>query len=369
MIYFDSAGSYRILDSVKKKLTSSYEQDFANPSSSHTLGQKLSSDIESARSKIAESIGCYSSEVIFTSGATESNNIAIKSIIMNKQSRFHIITTAIEHKCILAISHFIKMQGHELSIVKPDKYGVISLNSIKKEIQHNTKLVSVMHVNNELGTINDISEIGKFCFENNYLFHTDAAQSFGKIEIDVDKYNIDMMSLSAHKIGGPKGIGALYVRDLRSSEIEPIIHGAGQEFGLRGGTLPTPLIKGFHKALCDFPEIYRNKDFSILCDNLYNLLNYFKIEFLVNGKLKLGSISSLTFLNVDIPLFLRETRHQFALSQGSACSSKELEASHVLSVIGLSREFADNTLRISFDHLTDETDIHTLVETLRKYKK
>jgi cysteine desulfurase len=367
MIYFDSAGSYRTLESVKKILCSSYEADFANPSSSHILGEKLSSDIESARSNIAESIGCYSSEVLFTSGATESNNIAFKRIT-NTQSRFHIITTAIEHKCILAISHFMKMQGHEVSIIKPDKYGVINVESVKKAVQHNTKLVSVMHVNNELGTINPIKEIGKFCYENNLLFHTDAAQSFGKIQIDVDEYNIDMMSLSAHKIGGPKGIGALYVRDLRSSDIEPIIHGAGQEFGLRGGTLPTPLIKGFDKAICDFPKIYSNKDFSLLCNNLFSLLNRYKIKFIVNGKLKLSSISSITFLNIDIPLFMRETKGQFALSQGSACSSKELEASHVLSAVGFSRKLADNTLRVSFDHLTQETDINKLVKTLSKYK-
>lgn len=367
MIYFDSAGSYRTLESVKKKLFSSYEEDFANPSSSHALGEKLSTDIESARTNIAESIGCYSSEVLFTSGATESNNIAFKRI-MNEQSRFHIITTAIEHKCILSISHFIKMQGHEVSILKPDKYGLINLESVKKSVRHNTKLVSIMHVNNELGTINPIKEIGKFCFENNLLFHTDAAQSFGKIEIDVDEYNIDMMSLSAHKIGGPKGIGALYIRDLRNSQIEPILHGAGQEFSLRGGTLPTPLIKGFDKAVCDFPKIYRSKDFNLLCSNLFNLLNHYKINFLVNGNLKLSSISSISFLNVDIPLFLRETRELFALSQGSACSSKELEASHVLSAIGLTRELADNTLRLSFDHKTQESDINELVETLSKYK-
>jgi cysteine desulfurase len=239
MIYFDSAGSYKMLDEVVETIHEVSVSMFANPSSSHTLGEMQAKKIEEARDTIADIIGCYSSEIIFTSGATESNNLALKQIL-NLEEKAHIITSATEHKCILSILNYIQKQGHEVTIIKPNPDGIIKLDSIKNALEANTKLVSIMHVNNELGVINPISEIGQLCFEHGILFHTDAAQSFGKLEIDVDDMNIDMMSISAHKIGGPKGIGALYVRDLRKKELLPVIHGAGQEYGVRGGTLPTP---------------------------------------------------------------------------------------------------------------------------------
>lgn len=368
MIYFDSAGSYKMLDEVVETIHEVSVSMFANPSSSHTLGEMQAKIIEEARDTIADIIGCYSSEIIFTSGATESNNLALKQIL-NLEEKAHIITSATEHKCILSILNYIQKQGHEVTIIKPNPDGIIKLDSIKNALKANTKLVSIMHVNNELGVINPISEIGQLCFENHILFHTDAAQSFGKLQIDVDEMNIDMLSISGHKIGGPKGIGALYVRDLRDKELLPIIHGAGQEFGVRGGTLATPLIVGFSKAISLFPSLYSNKDFFQLAEYFCETLRTNNIKFSVNGINRLSSITSITFENVNIPLFLRETSSLFAIAQGSACSSKEIEASHVLSAIGFNRQQAENTLRISFDHHTENSFINRLVETLVSYRR
>jgi cysteine desulfurase len=367
MIYFDSAGSYKILDEVIQTINEANHLMYANPSSSHLLGENQEEKIEKTRSLIADSIGCFASEIIFTSGATESNNIALKQIL-NEKSSSHIITCATEHKCVLSIVNYIQRQGHDVTVIKPNENGIIDLETIKSAIKTNTKMISVMHVNNELGTINPISEIGKFCFDNNFIFHTDAAQSYGKIKIDVDNFNIDMMSISAHKIGGPKGIGALYVRDLRFKDITPVIHGAGQEQSLRGGTLPTPLILGFKSAINNFPALYNNKNFELLRNYFLNELDKYQIKYTVNGYKGLYSIVSITFININISLFLRVTSNIFAIAQGSACSSKEIEASHVLSAIGLNRDEAEQTLRISFDHLTEVTDIEKLVMELTKYK-
>ena len=363
MHYFDSAGSYKMLDEVIETLRETSSSLFANPSSSHSLGENQAKKIEDSRALIAETIGCYPSEIIFTSGATESNNLALKQIL-NQNVKAHIITSAVEHKCVLSILYFIRQQGHEVTIIEPSENGTIDLEAIKKEIRTNTQLISIMHVNNELGVINPVAEIGQFCFENGILFHTDAAQSFGKLEIDVDVMNIDMMSMSAHKIGGPKGVGALFVRDLRNKKLLPVIHGAGQEYGLRGGTLATPLIIGFSKAISVFPSRYANKDFSKLCEIFYKTMKDYELDFKINGQYGLESIISITFKSVDIPMFLRETSENFAIAQGSACSSKEIEASHVLSAIGLSRQEAENTLRLSFDHTTEASSIKTLVKTI-----
>ena len=367
MIYFDSAGSYKMLDEVIDTLKDTSCSLYANPSSSHALGEFQANEIEHSRTIIANSIGCYPSEIVFTSGATESNNLALKQIL-NQQEKAHVITSAIEHKCILSILHFIRQQGHDVTVIKPNANGTIELEAITKEIRPNTQLISMMHVNNELGVINPVSEIGQFCFEQGILFHSDAAQSYGKVQIDVDEMNIDMMSISAHKIGGPKGIGALYIRELRTKNLLPIIHGAGQESGLRGGTLATPLIAGFSTAVSVFPSLYAKKDFSKLGEIFYTVMNDSGLKFRINGQHGIRSIISITFKNVDIPLFLRETSNDFAIAQGSACSSKEIEASHVLSTIGLSRQEAENTLRLSFDHTTDISSIEELGKALATFK-
>lgn len=353
MLYLDTAASYPLLPEVIKRMEESLRQCYANPSSAHLEGEKAASVVKETREQLAETIGAYPSEIVFTSGATESNNLAIKGYLdtlTRPRAKNHVVTTSIEHKCMFSICEFLKTLGFEVTFVKPNTEGFIEPDAIKSAITEKTALVSVMHVNNELGTINNIAEIGDYCFEHDVLFHVDAAQSLGKLDIDVDDLNVDLMSFSAHKIGGPKGTGALYIRDLRHREFVPVIHGAGQEFSIRGGTVAVPLIAGFSSALSLFPKKY--KDFAKNNSKMYllELLEQNNVKFTLNGgnANSLPHCASITFENIDTETFVLENKGNFCLAQGSACSSKEIEPSHVLTSIGLDREKADKTFRISF---------------------
>lgn len=354
-IYLDTAASYPLLDEVKDAMKFANDRHFANPSSSHILGHNAAQAVQDVRELLSEQIGALPSEVIFTSGATESNNISLKSILLldkfSKGHKKHIITSAIEHKCIHAICKYLEQYfDYEITYVLPDANGLITKNAIEEVMRSDTVLISIMHANNELGTINPIAEIGSLCFENEVLFHVDAAQSFQKIDIDVDTMNVDMMSFSAHKIGGPKGVGAVYIRDLRHKELIPVIHGAGQESGLRGGSIPAPLIIGFGAAIKHFRHYYERFSAVDFKQYLCKLLQKNDIQFRVNGSSEaLPSCLSITFYGINTPLFVRDNEQIFSLSQGSACSSKEIEPSHVLRALKLDREEADNTLRIKFD--------------------
>src|SRR5690554_4603925 len=229
MLYLDVLASYPRLVESQDALISACQKHIANPSANHILGELAYIDIEEARKVIADSIEALPSEIVFTSGATESNNLVLKGVVIPLLSAGktpHIITSAIEHKCILEICAYLERLGCELTYLSPSKDGLILAGSVQEALKPNTVLVSVMHVNNEIGTVNDIEGIGKVCFESGVKFHTDAAQSYLKTSIEVDEFNIDFLSISAHKIGGPKGIGAVYIRDLRNSDIEPLIHGA-----------------------------------------------------------------------------------------------------------------------------------------------
>jgi cysteine desulfurase len=369
MIYFDTAASYPLLPEVKTSLFQAFDTLYANSSSSHLLGEKVNLEISNVRQQLADKIGAYPSEIIFTSGATESNNIAFKSLLFGggiSATKKHIVTTQIEHKCIFSICSYLHSLGYKITYVKPDKSGIISAKSVEDAIRHDTALVSVMHVNNELGTINPIDEIGMFCRHNNILFHSDAAQSFQKIEIDVDKLNIDVMSFSAHKIGGPKGIGAIYIRDLRKKKLMPLIHGAGQEEGLRGGTVAAPLIVGFGSAMENFSKYYKAFKEIKAKEFLIRKLQEHNVKFQINGlDSSIPSCLSLTLPSSNVPLIIRDNEQLFSLSQGSACSSKEITASHVLTAIGLSREEADKTFRISFPLNVSEANISQLVDILK----
>ncbi len=297
MIYFDTAASYPVLPEVANTLKKAFAEHYANSSSSHLFGESISKEIESVRELLADKIGAYPSEIVFTSGATGSNNIALKSIIPIPvvKGKNHIITSEIEHKCIHSICNYLSSVGYELEYIAPDKNAVVTANSISKAIRPETALVSIMHVNNELGSVNPIQEIGVICEANDILFHTDAAQSFCKLDIGVDEMNIDILSLSGHKIGGPKGIGAIYIRDLRKRELVPVIHGAGQEDGLRGGTVASPLISGFGKAIECFPDYYetfkRTKAKEYFCEQLVKS----GVDFEINGEGGLPHILSITF--------------------------------------------------------------------------
>ena len=366
MIYFDSAGSFPMLEESRSALIQALDSYHANPSASHSPGIEASNAIEEVREQIADKIGAMPSEIIFTSGATESNNLALKGLLQycGADKKCHIITSSIEHKCVLSICNYLKTCGHEVTHLKPNNKGIIDATAVENALQPNTTLVSIMHVNNELGTINPIEDIGALCLDNDVRFHTDAAQSFGKVEIDVVDMNIDVMSLSAHKIGGPKGIGAIYIRDARDINITPLIHGAGQEIGLRGGTVATPLILGFGAALKVFPKRFKEFSFTNLREYLITRLQQEMVTFRVNGKSGVPHIMSLTFPEIDVLTFIVAHFDNFALAQGSACSSKEIKPSHVLASLGISAEHAERTIRISLDFNTTEKAIDLFVDSL-----
>ncbi|WP_318367286.1 cysteine desulfurase family protein [Enterobacter sp.] len=339
--YYDYAASTPISPRVLEAMGPWETENFANASSAHQAGRLSSQAIQQARELIADKIGSLPSEIIFTSGASEANNLALKGVAFKHlNTQGHIITSAIEHKCILNTCAFLESIGFEVTYLHPDRRGCISPSSLAAEIRKNTILISIHHVNNELGTIQPIKDFGAIAFEHNIPFHTDAAQSFCKCDINVDDMDIDMLSLSGHKIYGPKGIGALYVRNARNSELVPLIHGGGQEAGLRGGTSPTPLIVGLAAAV----ECYPTQASPIEKQFLDLMVQY---DFLRNGsEAVVPTIWSVTFpSDEEVKRFTNDC--PWFISQGSACNALSNVASHVLTAMGMSEQVARRTYRIS----------------------
>lgn len=339
--YFDYAASTPVLSTVLNAMQPWQSESFANPSAAHYEAEKASKAIQKARELIAVKLGAMPSEIIFTSGASEANNLAIKGVAFRYlKEKGHIITSSIEHKCVLNTCVFLEELGFEVTYLTPNQYGIISPEALEAAIQGNTLLISIHHVNNELGVIQPIGRFGAVAFEHDILFHTDAAQSFCKLPINVDEMGIDMLSFSGHKIYGPKGVGVLYVRDARNSNLVPLLHGGGQELGLRSGTSPTPLIVGLGEAVKSFPEevLSRIEDFKQIIT---------KFTFKRNGGGNgIPTIWSITFSSdEEVKRFTQNYR--WLISQGSACNSMSNIASHVLTEIGLSEEEARRTYRIS----------------------
>lgn len=371
MIYLDSAASYPPLPEAQEALIKSMEESFGNSMAAHTLAGLAAEEIEQVRQLLADLIGAFKSEIVFTSGATESNNLAIKGLLLDPtfpNDKRHLVVSAVEHKCIHAICDYMKRQGFSVDLVPPNSMGVITVEKISNALREDTALVSVMHANNETGVINDIEAIGRLCFQRDILFHVDAAQTLGKLPIDVDDLSVDLMSFSAHKIGGPKGVGAVYIRDLRKLNLTPVIHGAGQEEGVRGGTVPSPLIKSFGAAIEHFPKHFVQLKEAALKSSLLVQLADAGIDYQVNGQLSnsLPHVVSISLPKTDVSLLLRNTDAQFCLAQGSACSAADIEASHVLTALGLSRDLAERTLRISFSQANGRADIEKLVREIEK---
>ncbi|MET2946696.1 cysteine desulfurase family protein [Vibrio owensii] len=341
MKYMDYAASTPVSSTVSEAMGIWQTECYANPSAMHYEAEKASNAIKQAREIIAEQIGAMPSEIIFTSGASESNNLAIKGVAFKHLSdKGHLITSSIEHKCILNTCAYLQELGFEVTYLQPNADGIISAKQVEDAIRPDTLLISVHHVNNELGTIQPIEEIGEVAFDNDIPFHTDAAQSFCKVDIDVDDMNIDMLSLSGHKIYGPKGIGVLYVRDARESELIPLIHGGGQELGLRGGTSPTPLIVGLGAAVEHFPS--EASDQQVEFEDTISRYCFSRN----GGDNVLPTTWNITFESDDeVKLFTKE--RDWLISQGSACNAMSNTPSHVLSAIGLSEEEARRTYRIS----------------------
>jgi len=371
-IYFDYAATTPVDPRVVKVMIDclTLEGNFGNPASrSHVFGWKAEEAIEQARQQVADLVKCDPREIVWTSGATESDNLAIKGVAHFYQSRGkHIITSKIEHKAVLDSCRQLEREGFEVTYLEPGNDGLIQPAAVAAAIRPDTILVSLMHVNNEIGVINDIKTIGAICREKKVLFHVDAAQSTGKVDIDVEAMNIDLMAFSAHKSYGPKGIGALYVRRKPRVRLEAQMHGGGHERGFRSGTLPTHQIVGMGEAfriarLEMHEEAIRIKT---LRDRLLNGLQDLE-EVYVNGDLehRIAGNLNVSFNFVEGESLIMALK-ELAVSSGSACTSASLEPSYVLRALGLNDELAHSSLRFSIGRFTIEADIDYAIGRLRE---
>lgn len=367
-IYLDYAATTPVDPRVIKAMSPYLTGKFGNPASLHSFGNEAKEALEKSREIIAKAIKADPKEIIFTSSATESNNTVIKGVAFaNRDKGKHILISSIEHDCILNSAEWLKKQGFDVEKLPVDKYGLVDPKEIERKIRKDTILVSVMHANNEVGTIEPIAEIGKICRENNVYFHTDAAQSFGKIPIDVKKMNIDLLTASSQKMYGPKGIACLFIR--KGIKIEPLLHGGGQEFGKRSSTVNVVSAVGFAKAveICLSEMDKESKRLIKLRDKIIkNILKEVADSYL-NGhsKKRLPNNVNMRFSFVEGESILFQLDSLgIAISTASACSSPKLEPSHVLMAMGLKHEEAHGSLRVSMGRWTTEKDVEYLIKVL-----
>lgn len=369
-IYFDYAATCPVDPRVAEKMVQCMTMDgnFGNPASrSHRYGWQAEEAVDTAREQIADLIKADPREIVFTSGATESDNLAIKGAahFYGKKGK-HIITCKTEHKAVLDPCRQLEREGFEVTYLAPESNGLIDLNKLQDALREDTVLVSIMHVNNEIGVIQDINAIGDLCRERKIIFHVDAAQSAGKLPIDVQETKVDLISFSAHKIYGPKGIGALYVRRKPRIRLEAQMHGGGHERGFRSGTLATHQIVGMGEAFRVAKEDMQ-KDFNHAVAMRDRLLAGLKdMEALtINGDLeqRLPNNLNISFAFVEGESLLMSLK-DLAVSSGSACTSASLEPSYVLRALGLDDELAHSSVRFSFGRFTTEEEIDHAVEQI-----
>lgn len=376
-IYLDYAATTPVDESVANKMSYYLTREgcYGNASSKHTLGKKAKLAIDHARQHLATLIACSPDEIIWTSGATEANNLAIKGIAYGSLNRGnHLITSQIEHKAVLNVFHFLEQQGFDVTYVQPNKKGIIELRSLEKAVRPSTILISIMHINNETGAIQDVHEMAKFAEEKAIFFHSDAAQSIGKIPINLKESPISSLSISAHKFYGPKGIGALFLR--KNVPLIPLFHGGDQEGGYRSGTLATHQIVGIGEAS---QLAYKTMDAELIRINyLENKLrkgletiNHVIIH--AEDTLRYSGILNMSFKYVDGKKLVNSfSDSEIAVSSGSACASAELNPSYVLKSMGVSEELALSSIRFSIGRYTTEQEIdftikytHDLVNKIR----
>ena len=370
-IFLDHASTTKVDEEVINAMLPYFSTHFGNPSSIHAYGREAREAIDIARANVGHILGAREDEIIFTAGGTESDNLAIKGLAyQHKDKRTskgpHIITSTIEHPGVLEVCHHLETQGFQVKYLPVDHQGLIDVETLKESISKNTFLLTFMYANNEIGTIEPIEEIGKIAHEHEITLHTDAVQAVTKIPIDVKKQHIDMLALSSHKIYGPKGIGALYIRN--GIKIQPIIHGGGHEKGIRSSTLNTPGIVGLGKA-CELAKKRMSADNSkmkTLRDTL--IKNILQIEeSYLNGHPEKRLINNAHFRFTGIEgesLLLGLDEQGIATSTGSACSSKKLQASHVLLAIGLDPVQAHGSLRLSLGRENTKEEITTVSQVL-----
>ena len=374
-VYFDYASTTPVDPRVADKMHECLLLDgnFGNPASrSHEFGWKADEAVEKARLQVANLVNADSREIVWTSGATESDNLAIKGAARFYKDRGnHIITSKIEHKAVLDPCRQLEREGFEITYLDPDEDGVISLENIKKHVKDSTILISIMHINNELGAVNDIEEIGKFTRENKIIFHVDAAQSTGKLPIDLSNLEVDLMSFSGHKTYGPKGIGALYVRRKPRVRLEALLHGGGHERGFRAGTLPTHQIVGMGEAFKIAAEEMKsdNKKIKELSEIFWQEISDIE-EIVLNGsfKNKVPNITNVSFAYIEGESLIMALK-DVAVSSGSACTSASLEPSYVLRALGRPDELAHSSIRFSFGRFTTVDEVKMVAQTAKKVVK
>ena len=371
-IYFDYQATApmdrRVLDEMMPTMTN----EFGNAGSkSHIFGWEAEKYVDKARQQIADVIGADDKDIIFTSGATESNNLAIKGVMRFNRNKIknHIVTVKTEHKCVIETCKYLQAKDNfEVAFLDVEPNGIINLNKLKEAITDKTIMVSIMGVNNEIGVIQPLKEIGEICREKNVYFHTDCAQAFGKIPLNVDEMNIDLMSISGHKIYGPKGIGALYVRRKPRVRIEAQMHGGGQERGLRSGTLAVPFIVGIGKAAeIAKEEMWIDKErISKLSDKMIDSILKIDKTYLNGDRLnRWPGCLNFSFAGIEGESLMMAINN-VALSSGSACSSSDLEPSYVIEAIGTSPEMAHSSIRVGIGRFTTEEEVDYFIKRIHE---
>ncbi len=366
-VYMDYAATTPVDPRVLKAMLPYFTKKFGNTMSLHSFGREAKKALEDSRETIAELMNANPEEVIFTGSATEANNLALKGVAFaNKEKGKHIIVSKIEHDCVLGAARWLETQGFEVTYLQVDKYGLVDLDELENSIRKDTILVSIMHANNEIGTIEPVEEIGEICAKHGVLFHTDAAQTFGKIPVNVKKLNASLLTVSSHKMYGPKGVAALYIR--KDVKVEPLLHGGGHEFGLRSSTVNVAGIVGFAEAARIAkkemkPEYQR---VSKLSDRLVKgVLKIKGTRF--NGHItkRLKNITNFSFAFIEGESLVTELDfHGIAASTGSACSSESLEPSHVLLAIGLKPQEAHGSLRLSLGRWSKKEEVDYVLKVL-----
>lgn len=368
-IYLDNQATTPTDPRVVEAMLPYFGQKFGNPHSrTHFYGWEAEEAVEKARTQVATLIGADPKEVIFTSGATESNNLALQGVAhFNKNQKNHIITCVTEHKCVLDSCRHLEQEGFKVTYLPVQKNGQIDLKQLEDAITPQTVLVSIMAVNNEIGIIQPLREIGALCRRHGVFFHTDAAQAAGKIPLDVNEMNIDLLSISGHKLYGPMGIGALYVRRRPRVRLQALIHGGGQERGMRSGTLPTPLCVGLGEAcaIAGQEMVIEHTRIKTLRDRLYTKLSAELDEIYLNGDEQntIPGNLNISFAYVEGESLLMGMK-DICISSGSACTSASLEPSYVLRALGVDEELAHTSLRIGIGRFTTIEDIDAAAENI-----
>lgn len=363
-IYLDYAATTPVDPQVAEVMATCLTLDgnFANPASrSHRFGWMAEEAVENARGQLAKALHCDSREIVWTSGATEANNLAIKGVCFGKV-KGHVITSAVEHKAVLDVCAFLQQQGFDVTYLQPQAGGQVTVEQVKQAIQEDTCLVSLMYVNNELGSINPIREIAELCHTHNILLHVDGAQALGKVDVNLERDQIDLLSISAHKFYGPKGMGALFVR--RGVKVSAQIHGGGHERGMRSGTLATHQIVGMGLAAKLAAEHIQQEEARLSALKQVLISGLTALDGVsVNGGNTVANIVNISFANVDGESLLLSL-HDLAVSSGSACNSATMAPSYVLKAIGLDDELAHASIRFSMGRFTTEDDINQAVTSV-----